>query len=83
MLAKIKYLDLDFVYIRREVGNNDLVGGLRGGGGCGNHLRSSSVLSCGTGGCVCGTTQHLGLGCGTATNSALVLRASGNNLKES
>ena len=81
-MSVTKYLDLDFVHIRGEIGDNDLVSGLRHRGGCSNHFRSSRILSSSTGSCVCGVAQHLGFCSSTATKSARVLRASGNDLNE-
>ena len=62
MTTNTKYLDLDFINVGRQVGNNDLVSRLRGRVGCGDHFGSSSVLSCSARGCVCRATQHLGFG---------------------
>lgn len=62
MTTNTKYLDLDFINVGRQVGNNDLVSGLRSRVGCGNHFCSGGVLSCSTHGCICRVTQYLCFG---------------------
>ena len=82
VLGKSKYLDLDFVHIRREIGNNDLVSRLRRRVGRGDHFGSCSILGSSTHGCISRGTQHLGFGSTTAADSTQVLGAGGNNLNE-